>query len=332
MASWARSALTDKPLKILAIRLSAFGDIVHLFYSLQDATRRIPNLEIGLLVDERFEGLAEIHPAVKTIHSVRLSPGTVSDYLTLPIRLWRAIRSIRCKEYDIAIDSQGMYKSAILSFLSNARSRYGLPKERTEGLAYLFAGEATACDGAPTIGPRLQFAEVLKYSIAGLELDSGLMPEPNHTQSFIGASKRVTLMPFSSNSRKSLTTQQVGDILDNLSSKQLEIEVIWGSAAEREVVFEIKKRYPSVITHSKRYDYQSLVGRLRDSILVIGPDTGLIHLSSALGLRTLALFTITKASDFYVCQNPNSFFLDGNGEPIPSARLLAYVNELISNA
>ncbi len=332
MASWARSTLTDKPLKVLAIRLSAFGDIVHLFYSLQDAKRRSPNLEIGLLVDERFKDLAEIHPAIKTIHSVRLLPRTVSDYLAFPIWLWRTIRSIRRIRYDIAIDTQGMYKSAVLSFFSNTKSRFGLPKERTEGLAYLFAGRATACVGVPTLGPRLQFAEVLRYSIDGLELDSGLTPIPNHTSSLIERPKRVTVMPFSSNSRKSLTTQQVGDLLDNLSKKQLEIEILWGSSAEHEVVLEIKKQYPCVITHSERYDYQSLVSRLRGSLLVIGPDTGLIHLSSALGLRTLALFTITKASDFYACQNPNSFFLEGNGEPVPSARLLAYVNELISNA
>lgn len=332
MASRARSTLPEKPLKLLVIRLSAFGDIVHLFYSLQDATRRIPNLEIGLLVDERFEGLAEIHPEIKTIHSVRLSPRTVSDYLAFPIRLWRTIRSVQRIKYDIAIDTQGMYKSAVLSFFSNARSRFGLPKERTEGLAHLFAGEVTACVGVPTLGPRLQFAEVLKYSIAGLELDSGLTLKPNQTTSFIEASKRVTLMPFSSNSRKSLTTQQVDDLLDNLFTKQFEIEVLWGSEAERDVVLEIKKRYPRVITHSKRYDYQGLVSRLQGSTLVIGPDTGLIHLSSALGLRTLALFTITKASDFYAHQNANSFFLEGKGRPIPSPELIACVNKIISNA
>ncbi len=122
-------------MRVLLVKLSSLGDVVHSFPALTDAARALPGVEIDWLVDEAFAPLARLHPAVREV-------------IALPIRRMKktpraafgdlrdALHRLRGKRYDVIIDAQGLVKSAIAGRLAHGGRRHGFSRETArEGLA-----------------------------------------------------------------------------------------------------------------------------------------------------------------------------------------------------
>src|SRR5688572_10593662 len=119
-------------MRVLLIKLSSMGDLIHSLPALTDAMQHLPNLEITWVVEPAFQEIAQWHPAVKRI-------------IPMPLRgkkykqIWQAIKEIRSQKYDLVIDAQGLFKSAVISRLAKTKVRAGLDWTSVrEPLASLF--------------------------------------------------------------------------------------------------------------------------------------------------------------------------------------------------
>ncbi|MGB5079853.1 MAG: lipopolysaccharide heptosyltransferase I, partial [Burkholderiales bacterium] len=106
--------------RVLLIKLTSLGDLIHALPALSDAIRERPELEFDWVIDENFREIASWHPAVKGI-------------LTTDHRQWRAalahpltrgwiaevIARLKAARYDLVIDGQGNFKTALLSLFAN---------------------------------------------------------------------------------------------------------------------------------------------------------------------------------------------------------------------
>ena len=104
-------------MKILIVRLSSLGDILHLFPAVSDLRRRFPGAEIHWLVEPAFAEVAGWHTAVAKVIPVPLRAHKKA-WWKLPSLLGDLRRQLRAEHYDIVLDAQGLLKSALLARLA----------------------------------------------------------------------------------------------------------------------------------------------------------------------------------------------------------------------
>lgn len=104
-------------MKILVVRLSSLGDILHLFPAISDLRRRLPDAEIHWLVEPAFAEMVGWHAAVDKVITVPLRSHK-KQWWRLPKLLRGLKRQLRAEHYDLVLDAQGLLKSALLARLA----------------------------------------------------------------------------------------------------------------------------------------------------------------------------------------------------------------------
>lgn len=126
-------------MKILLIKLSSLGDLIHTFPALTDLLTHDPSLEVTWVVESAFAEVPVWHPAVKNII---VAPLRACKNKLFKLSSWRSIyrlfKALRATRYDAIIDAQGLYKSAVLARLARG-PRIGFAKGACrENVAWLY--------------------------------------------------------------------------------------------------------------------------------------------------------------------------------------------------
>lgn len=124
-------------MKILVVRLSSLGDILHLFPAISDLRRRFPDAGIHWLVEPAFAEVAGWHAAVGKVIVVPLRAHK-KTWWELPALLGGLRRQLRAEHYDVVLDAQGLLKSALLARLAGAPVSGFAAGSAREPLAALF--------------------------------------------------------------------------------------------------------------------------------------------------------------------------------------------------
>jgi heptosyltransferase I len=119
-----------KPAKILLLRFSALGDVVQTLPILTMLREGFPNAKIGWAIDAELAPAIEGHPALNYIH--RCARRRWSRALSNPAQ-WSRVYSefqgfvdeIRAVRYDVALDAQGLLKTALIPYLAGIKRRIG---------------------------------------------------------------------------------------------------------------------------------------------------------------------------------------------------------------
>ena len=105
--------------RVLLIKLTSLGDLIHALPALSDAKSARPELEFDWVIDENFQEIAAWHPAVRRVITTnhRKWRGALAKPSTHG-SISRTIEQIRSTEYDLVIDGQGNFKTALLSMFT----------------------------------------------------------------------------------------------------------------------------------------------------------------------------------------------------------------------
>src|SRR3954464_2829094 len=101
--------------RILFVKTSSLGDVVHHCPAVSDAARNVPAAEIHWVVEEPFADVARMHGAVKRVFTVamrRWRRASWNPSVRSEVALFRA--ALAEKPYDAVVDSQGLLKSALV--------------------------------------------------------------------------------------------------------------------------------------------------------------------------------------------------------------------------
>ncbi|MGI8494989.1 MAG: glycosyltransferase family 9 protein, partial [Pyrinomonadaceae bacterium] len=117
-------------MKILIVKLSSIGDIIHTLPTLAAIRRALPGAEIYWAVEKKSAELLRNNPFLSGLieidtKSIR-NKGTIGKSLLLA---WKQIKQLRALRFDVALDFQGLLKSAAIAKLSGARRRCGFERE-----------------------------------------------------------------------------------------------------------------------------------------------------------------------------------------------------------
>ena len=251
--------------RLLAIRLSALGDVIHTIPAVIALRDRY---DVTWVVESPYRELVEIVAKVKTI------PVTLRKWRTLP-QTWRDVRA-----FDVAIDFQGLIKSALIARASGAKERVGFARELVrEKPAAWFTNKHPRVDASKhVVDWNLQLASATQQPsnpATYREFAQGDFPQ---------LESKVILLPGAGRPEKMWPLERFRELAQKLGDKAV---AVWGPGEE-----ELAKSIGCAV--APRTSLRQLASVLQNAEIVIGADTGPLHLADALGTRVIGLYGPTN--------------------------------------
>jgi heptosyltransferase I len=281
-------------MKVLIVKTSSMGDVIHTFPAVEDARRQRPDITFDWCVEEAFAGIVALHPAIDRIHTVAIRRWRKA---LLDGGTWREAaalrRTLRDCRYDLVIDAQGLLKSALVARQAGAPIAGFDRSSAREPSATLFYDVTYAVPRNLHAIERTRrlFGLALGYQPDLSTLDSGIVPPAGNLANIPG--KTAFLLHGTSREDKKWPVQDWIEAARLLVERGMTPVTTWSNEREKTVAEAIAGAVPStvVVPKSPLAEIAAFIGR---STLVIGADTGLTHLASAFGLPTVAVFLATE--------------------------------------
>jgi heptosyltransferase-1 len=315
----ANSATTGaKASKILLVKLSSLGDVLHNLPIVWDLRQRLPNAQIEWIVEEAYVPLLAPLQTTENFRGIdRIIPVAFRRWRKslLNLRTWREFFAMRqllqATSYDVVIETQGLLKSALVCALAR--------KSDTAIVAGL--GNATEYSGYEPIA-RMFYTQSVHVPVKYHAIDRSRQvmcsafdwpllnraDEPPHfyptefvkhlPDLLIEGLKKATdgsVMPcivcFHSTARaaKRWPNESWVDLGKSLANHGYQLIFPWGSAAERRLSESIASQIPGAIV-PRAISIEEAYALIAHVDLTIGVDTGLTHLAAVLGKPTVELY------------------------------------------
>jgi heptosyltransferase-1 len=275
-------------LKILLIRTSALGDIVHCLPVLTALRRRFPAARLGWIVEEVFAPLLEGHADLDEIVPVatrrwRRQPlGAATRREVVAFR-----RRLRAFDADLVLDLMGNHKAAVIARLAGSPRRLGPRRtDRKEPSSAIWLTEQLAVEGVHAVDRGLDLLVALDARPDTPDFGAGsLLPKVPPD----AAAPSLQVHPGAAWGNKRYPPTYWGDVLRRLHrATGLEAGVLAGPG-EEELARAVVEASGGVARLHGSPGLPALVASLRSARLVLGGDTGPVHLAHALGVGVLAV-------------------------------------------
>ncbi|RUW58456.1 lipopolysaccharide heptosyltransferase I [Mesorhizobium sp. M7A.F.Ca.US.008.03.1.1] len=317
-------------MKVLIVKTSSMGDVIHTFPAIEDARRHRPDLTFDWCVEEAFADIVALHPAIGRTHTVAIRRWRKA---LLDGATWREAaalrRTLRDCRYDLVIDAQGLLKSALVARQAGSPIAGFNRSSVRESSATLFydATYPVPRDLHAIERTRRLFGLALGYQPDLSTLDSGIVPPAGTLAGTSG--KTAFLLHGTSREDKKWPVQDWIETACLVLDRGMTPVTTWSNEREKAVAEAIAGAVPStvVVPKSPLADIAAFIGR---SELVIGADTGLTHLASAFGLPTVAVFLATEPGLTGPRGQYASTLLAAPGERVMPAEVVAEAERLLA--
>ncbi|MEB4593430.1 lipopolysaccharide heptosyltransferase I [Candidatus Thiothrix sp. Deng01] len=294
--------------KILIIKTSSLGDVIHMLPAITDAIHYHPRLTFDWVVEEGFAEAPAWHPAIKNVIPVAIRRWRKHLFNTTT---WQEIGAFRqhlqAAQYDAVIDAQGLVKSALLAWMAQGK-RYGYDRnsirEPIASLSYQRTFSVSRQRHAITRN-RLLLAHALDYTIESLPLNYGVA-KTHYLHLALPLPKRyIVALHGTSRIDKEWPESCWRTLIQALAQHDIHILLPWGNQRERERAGRLLQTNANVQV-LPRSSLNDLAAILQGAIGVIGMDTGLMHIAAALDKPGLALYPATEPELTGILGNSNS--------------------------
>jgi heptosyltransferase-1 len=287
------------PGRIVLIKPSALGDIVHALPVLCALRRRFPRAHIAWVVNRAYEPLLNGHPDLDAI--LPFDRGAVRAGWLAGMRTFaRFFRSLRAERFDLAIDLQGLLRSGLMALASGAPRRIALTGAR-EGASWFYTGTIAL--------PRPDMHAVDRYWCLAEALGAGEGPKTFHVPiaptAAAWASEVLRDLPrpwlmLAAGSRwltKRWLPEHFAELAGRARAEYGGSVVLVGGPDEVDISAAVRTRLhgPS-LDLTGRTALPQLAAVLARADVMLANDTGPLHLSVALGRPVVAPYTCTRVA------------------------------------
>jgi len=281
-------------MKVLIVKTSSLGDVIHTLPALTDAANAIPSISFDWVVEDSFQDIPKLH-------------SNVSKVIPVSVRRWRkklwkyrgeikmSIRNIQEREYDVVIDAQGLIKSAFFTRYARGE-KYGLSRTscREPLAAMAYQHKIDVAKGQHAIfRVRQLFAKSLGYGFSSENLSYGLNKAGMSEPRLLDAPYLVFLHGTTWVS-KHWPDEYWKELVLLATSNGLNVYLPWGSDSEKERANELSNMSDKAHVLEK-----SSVKELAEILMyangVVGVDSGLAHLTAACGTPAVTIYGSTSA-------------------------------------
>ena len=287
------------PLRVLVVKLSSLGDVVHTLPAAMDIQANLPTAQIDWVVEPSFAPIVKACAAVHRVIACDLRHWRKNIWSQATRLAWRAfLAELHQERYDAIIDLQGLTKSALVSWLartSHKGKRYAMANA-TDGSAYErptrwvadMAIDLEQHIHALTRG-RVVCASALKYEVPPT-LRYGL----NAWQSIHNDKKTVVFVHGTSRADKEWPLANWHELGLRLSNAGYQIVLPHGNEEERLRSVAMVEMIPNALVWP-RMSIDNLMQAMAPTAGVIGVDSGLSHIAVALNLPHVQIYNFDTA-------------------------------------
>ncbi|RJF97814.1 lipopolysaccharide heptosyltransferase I [Noviherbaspirillum saxi] len=328
-------------MKILIVRVSSLGDVVHNMPMVADILRHHPHAQIDWVVEEAYVNLVRLNARVRNVipYALRrwrkslLAPATRAEMRAFYHR-------VRSERYDIVFDTQGLLKTGIVMRMARITpngKRVGLANG-TEGSGYEGASRVFHTTSVPVdvhthavLRGRLVAAAGLGYTV---DTPADFMLQPPHFDAlpawlperpyaaFFHATARASKQWASGN------WVQLSHLLDR---RGLPVLLAWGNDAEYAVAQRLAAQMPNAQILPRLSMMEAVLFAQR-AALAIGVDTGLTHIAAAYNRPTIELYCDSPRWKTEGNWSGNIINLGEQGAPPSVADVAGAINSLLGGA
>ena len=281
-------------MRVLIVKTSSMGDVIHTLPALTDALRARPDLQLDWLVEEGFTEIPSWHSGVQQVIPVALRRWRKRPLQAIRSGQWKKLRmSLRREKYDLVIDAQGLLKSACLARLVPAPC-VGLDKSSArEPIASWFYQRGVLVPRQQHAVERTRdlFASALNYTRPRSLAEYGLCRN-YFSQSPVGEN-RIVFIHGTTRGDKLWPEVFWQQLCCRLGEEGFHIRLPWGNESEHfraQRIAEAHKNAEVLPRMTLREFAVELVGA-RAAVAV---DTGPGHLAAALSVPTVSLYGTTS--------------------------------------
>jgi lipopolysaccharide heptosyltransferase I len=271
------------PRRVLIIKPSAIGDVVHALPVLPRLRRLWPSASLSWLITPACKALVERHPLVDEVilfHRKQWGRGWYSP--TALLELFGFIRDLRRREFDLVIDLQGLFRSAWIAAASGAPRRIGFSNARE--FAPFFYTELVDCSWQKdhAVQRYLKIASALGCGDGPVEFRFAVDDEDRRaiSEKIPEGVAYAVLMPGTNWETKRWPIERFAALVAPLKDQFGLETVVAGASTDVALAAKI----PAAYNLAGQTNLRQIVALLERAKLVIGNDTGPMHMAAALGV------------------------------------------------
>lgn len=282
-------------MKVLIIKLTSMGDLMHALPALTDAVKAKKEISFDWVVDSNFSEVPQWHPSVnkviKTNHREWKKQLLSKDSRKA---LQDSINLINDTDYDLVVDMQNNLKSALISYLCN-KEVYGMDRlsvrEFPAHLAYSKKFHIPKNQHAIK-RQRSLLAECLSYKITNDEIDYGIEISSFEKPKIVLPEKYIVLVHNASRKNKLWPVKYWQELIRKINNSGLSVLLLSGNKSELDRANEIVTSSDKAIALEPMTlnEVAFIINGAKGSVCC---DTGLAHLSALIGIPSVTMYAVT---------------------------------------
>lgn len=294
--------------RILIVKLSALGDVVHALPAIGYLAKAAPDAAVDWAVDTRFAPLLSGHPGIRRV-------------IPLDLKAWKrewaseetgrlaaaAVRALREGRYDAAFDIQGNTKSGVVTRLSGAPLRFGFDRQGVRESPNLLCTNRKIPSRADDVHVTQKILRVVSAPFGGEVPGSwdsrgiALRPEEEREAARLleelspGSSPRLLLHAGTTWNTKKMGPDFWAAVAGHLRARYPDLGVFlsFGTEGERKEAEAIRALCGGFARVLPPRTLRELAAVCRACGHMAGPDTGPLHIAAAAGAKTVSVFRAT---------------------------------------
>lgn len=281
-------------MRVLLVKTSSMGDVIHSLPAVTDASRAIPGIRFDWVVEEAFAEIPGWHPAVAEVIPIAWRRWRRAPLKAIVSGEWRAYRTrLRRRRYDAVIDAQGLLKSALMTTLLARGPSHGLDRNsaREPLAAFTYRNRiAVTRDRHAVERVRHLMAAALGYDVPQDPGDYGIasnFPLPN-------GERRLMFVHGTTRHAKHWPEAYWAELAAAAAAAGWRVELPVATDSEHARAERIASGLSDRVTVLPRLDLTAIARRIATADAVVSVDTGLSHLAAALDRPNVVLFGPTE--------------------------------------
>ncbi|MCA6222207.1 lipopolysaccharide heptosyltransferase RfaC [Photorhabdus antumapuensis] len=320
-------------MRVLLVKTSSMGDVLHSLPALTDAERNLPDVRFDWVVEEGFAQIPGWHNAVDQIIPVAIRRWR-KNWFSPEIRAERRLfkEKLKLHQYDAIIDAQGLLKSAFLVTRLAYGPKHGYNRKSIrEPLASFFYDFCHAVSKQQHAVERIRelFAVSLGYTKPAAQGDYGIARHFLH-QHPENQGNYLIFLHATTRDEKHWPESYWRQLIAEIQPSGVRIKLPWGAEHEYQRALRLAENFPHVEVLPK-LTLAQVAQELAGAKAVVSVDTGLSHLTAALDRPNITLFGPTDPGLIggYGKEQISLKAEDGNIKSITPSKVLVHLQKNI---
>lgn len=286
-------------MKMLIIKPSSLGDIIHALPFLKAVKDRFPDASVDWAVSKNLRGILEDNPLINELivfdkdswKSIKNIPRTSRD-------ISRLRKTLKSRHYDIVVDLQGLLRSGLISLSTHSPLKVGFADAR-EGSRFLYNRKVAVNGIAHAVDKNLAVAKAIGAAAERVEFPLSIDDKSRRKiKKLLGNVKEyILILPSARWASKIWPSENFAALISKITIPS----VIAGSGADKEICKEITdslsgKTQNKMINLCGETSLKELAALIEGARAVVSNDSGPMHIAAALNRPVIALFGPTDPS------------------------------------